>query len=117
MAIAVERERRRVMPGAPLHDFHIVAALEQDRYVQVTEIVRANRGDAGLYQQGLPAPPVGARRDRSAVRHGEDMATVAPARARLLALSRLALGMGLEEPGFLLREIDAARAASLRCLR
>jgi hypothetical protein len=76
----------------------------------VTKIVRADRGDAGLHQEGMPAPSECAWRDGSAIRHGEDVVAIFPSLARCLAPLSLSCRVGSEERDLLVREVDAARS-------
>ncbi len=48
MAVAVEGERRRVVPGPLAHDLHFVSPLEEERHAQVAEVVWVERGDPDL---------------------------------------------------------------------
>ncbi len=48
MTVAVKGECRRVVPRPFLNHLHIVAPLEEERDIEVLQVVRADFGDTGL---------------------------------------------------------------------
>lgn len=78
MAIQVQRDLHRCVPKPLLHDLRRYTGGEAERGMRVSEVVEADRRDAGDLDEPTEVPPNRGRVKSGAVLAGEDMSAVSP---------------------------------------